>query len=158
MIRILPLIFILIVSPAFAIDLTLPDRDITPGVATDLTLKQICGKKWGKDHRAVTEAMKRHVFAAYGLSGNTDKACKPDKHGRHFEIDHLASRELGGADDVKNLWPQCYSGKWNAVLKDKLENRLHKEVCAGNITLEEAQKGIISNWQTMYIRYYGEPK
>jgi hypothetical protein len=56
----------------------------------------------------VTAAMKRKVFARYGLKGNTDRACKRDAHGRRCEIDHSISRELGGADDVDNLWPQPY--------------------------------------------------
>ena len=116
----------------------IPDAKLTPGVArTDLTVQAICKKKWGKDARMVTAAMKRQVFRNYGFSGNADPSCAPDKNGRHFEIDHLVSRELGGADDVKNLWPECYSGKWGASVKDKLENRLHKEVCAGNITLSQ---------------------
>ena len=32
---------------------------------------------------------------------------------------------------------------WNAALKDKLENRLHKEMCAGNITLDEAREMLV---------------
>src|SRR5262245_45157157 len=126
-------------TPAIARDL--PDPKLTPGVAVKISIKELCTKKWGKDHRAVTAAMKQQVFEAYGMSGNDDRACTPDKHGRRCEIDHLISRELGGADDVKNLWPQPYGSKpWNAVMKDRVENRLHKEVCAGNITLEQAQK------------------
>lgn len=119
----------------------------------DLTTKKVCATKWGKDHRAVTAAMKRQVFENYGLSGNHDPSCKTDAHGRHFEIDHLISRELAGADDVKNLWPQCYSGTWNAVMKDRLENRLHKLVCDGTMQLEQAQDAISSNWIEAYKRY-----
>lgn len=144
---------------AQARDLTLPDHDLTPGVVTDLTVQQICKKKWGKDRRAVTEAMKRHVFAAYGLSGNDDEACTPDRHKRRCEIDHLISRELGGADDERNLWPQPYGSlPWNAVRKDRVENRLHVEVCAGTITLEQAQKEIAEDYRVPYRRYFGEPK
>jgi hypothetical protein len=140
-------------------DLTLPDHELTPGVTVKLTVKQICAKKWGKDARAVTAAMKRQVFESYGLSGNDDESCTPDQHGRHCEVDHLISRELGGADDVKNLWPQPYGSQpWNAVRKDRVENRLHKEVCAGNITLEQAQKEIAEDYRVPYRRYFGEPK
>jgi hypothetical protein len=140
-------------------DLTLPDPKLTPGVATDLTAKQICGKKWGHDRRFVTEAMKREVFKSYGLTGNDDDSwCHLDEHGRRFEIDHLVSRELGGKDAVKNLWPQCYSGKFNATNKDRLENRLHKEVCNGNLSLKRAQSLIRSDWVATYRRYFGEPE
>jgi hypothetical protein len=69
--------------------------------------------------------MKGQVFENCGYTGNDDPRCVPAGN-RHCEIDHLISRELGGADEVANLWPQSYGGQpWNAVLKDKLENRLH---------------------------------
>jgi hypothetical protein len=68
----------------------------------------ICAKSWGRDARHVMAKMERKVFERYGLTGNADKACKRDAHGRRCEIDHLVSRELGGADDVLNLWPQPY--------------------------------------------------
>ncbi len=98
------------------------------------------------------------MFESYGLTGNKDKACKPDKHGRRCELDHLVSRELGGADDVLNIWPQPYGSKpWNAVLKDRIENRLHKEVCSGAISLSQAQDEIRSDWRVPYRRYFGNP-
>jgi len=91
------------------------------------------------------------VFASYGFAKlNKDKRCP-------CEIDHLISRELGGADDVKNLWPQPYRGRWNAHLKDRLENQLHKEVCAGRLKLGDAQKGIAADWTKLYRGYYGSP-
>lgn len=140
-------------------DDTVPNLALTPGVArAGLTTVKICSTKWGKDVRHVTEAMKREVFAAYGMSGNDDPRCIP--HGaQRCEIDHLVSRELGGADDVKNLWPQPYGTQpWNALLKDKLENRLHKEMCAGRITLKQAQAMLVNDWRIAYRRYYGEPQ
>lgn len=149
-------------SPAAAQILPqLPNHLVTPGLArTDLTLKKICTTKWGKDARHVTAAMKKQVFSAYGLSGNTDPACIPDARGRHCEIDHLISRELGGADDVRNLWPQPYGSQpWNAVRKDCVETRLHKEVCAKNpaMTLKQAQDAIRSDWTAAYLRFYDHP-
>lgn len=132
-----------------------PDPRLTPGdCRTDITLEELCKTKWGKDARKVTAAMKLQVFHSYGYTGNADRSCKGK---RHWEIDHSCSRELGGKDTVENLWPQCYAGTWNAVMKDRLENRLHKEVCAGTLTLIEAQDGIKSDWRIMYRRYFGEP-
>jgi hypothetical protein len=129
----------------------LPDSTLTPGACKSMDIHTLCTTKWGKDARHVTAAMKAKVFQEYGLTDNSDTSdCEPDKHGRHHEVDHLCSRELGGEDVVENLWPQCYSGKWNAVMKDRLENRLHKEVCAGEITLPEAQRAITSDWIKAY--------
>jgi hypothetical protein len=65
---------------------------------------------------------------------------------------------LGGADEVKNLWPQAYgTSPWNAVLKEKLENRLNKEMCVGNITLKQAQDALVHDWRKAYEKYYGQP-
>jgi hypothetical protein len=100
--------------------------------------------------------MKLQVFRSYGFTGNKDRACKSK---RHWEIDHVCSRELGGKDTIANLFPQCYGAplEYNAAMKDRVENRLHKEVCAGNITLKQAQDEITSDWRVPYRRYFGEP-
>ena len=62
--------------------------------------------------------------------------------------------ELGGSNDIANLWPEPYSGtEWNARKKDVLENKLHKLVCDKTITLQKAQHDISSNWITAYKLY-----
>jgi len=151
----------MLVAPtgARAVELTLPDSQMTPGLArSGLSEQTICATKWGQDARHVTQAMKDKVFSEYGLTGNDDPACVPDAHGRHCEIDHLISRELGGADDVRNLWPQPYGTEpWNAARKDRLENRLHKEVCAGRLSLTAARKEISTDWRKPYVQYFGQP-
>jgi 5-methylcytosine-specific restriction endonuclease McrA len=53
-----------------------------------------------------------------GKNGNTVK--------EGCEVDHLISRELGGADATDNLWPQPYTQHPGAHEKDRLENQLHK--------------------------------
>src|SRR5437879_9784796 len=109
---------VLLAFSALALAGDLPDLAKTPGVVRqELTVAQICKTAWGRDRRHVTEAMKREVFAAYRMTN--------DKPPCPCEVDHLVSRELGGADELHNLWPQAFGTKWNAHLKDKLENRLH---------------------------------
>ncbi len=81
--------------------------------------------------------MKQQVFDRYGYSGYDDARCIHDTGGKTCEIDHLISRELGGADDLDNLWPQSHGGHWNAHHKDTLENRLNEEMCAGRIGLQK---------------------
>jgi hypothetical protein len=137
----------------------IPDAMKTPGVArTELSKSTICTTKWGQDERHVTAAMKAQVFALYDYSGNEDARCVADAHGKTCEIDHLISRELGGADDIKNLWPQAYgTTPWNAHLKDKLENRLHRELCANHVSLQEARDSLVNDWRVAYRKYYGDP-
>ncbi|MDB5923522.1 MAG: hypothetical protein JWN13_2458 [Betaproteobacteria bacterium] len=73
------------------------------------------------------------------------------------ELDHLISIELGGADTVDNIWPQC--GPKGVVRdhryfhqKDLVENWLAREVRAGRIELEAAQRGIASDWTQFIAR------
>jgi hypothetical protein len=117
---------------------------VTPGVVAinDKTGKpftgaETCAIKWGKDRRHVTLKMRKHVFAAYGI---------PYAQHARYEVDHLISRELGGADEEANLWPEPWDGPHGAHAKDRLENALHRAVCAGTLTLLEAQAAIRSDW------------
>lgn len=107
--------------------LTRPDPALTPGVVRDLTVEQICATTWGHDRRHVTVAMKQRVARAYGL---------PWAQRRFMEFDHLIPRSLGGADDVRNLWPQPLGA---ARLKDRREQQLSRAVCVGTVSLEAAQ-------------------
>jgi len=68
------------------------------------------------------------------------------------KVDHLISRELGGADAEDNLWPQPYTQHPGAHEKDWLENELHKGVCAGKITLKDAQDEIKGDWYKAYLK------
>jgi hypothetical protein len=55
-------------------------------------------------------------------------------------------------DTPANLWPQPYTQHPGAHEKDWLENRLHKEVCNGDITLEGAQEEIKTDWYAAYLK------
>lgn len=147
-----------IVFSAFAHADLLPDPKVTPGIArTDMTVEEICAKKWGEDVRHVTAKMKRQIFANYGYTGNDDPRCIPDDSNRHCELDHLIGRQFGGADDISNMWPQSYGGEWSAVDKDRLENKLRKMVCDTNeLTLEEAQDEIKTDWIASYKKHFGD--
>ena len=75
------------------------------------------------------------------------------KKGVCCEVDHLISLELGGSNRLRNLWPEPYNIVWNAHVKDRLENRLHQMVCAGELDLTTAQQAIASDWIAAYKRY-----
>jgi hypothetical protein len=66
-------------------------------------------------------------------------------HKTKSEEDHLVSLELGGSNDITNLWPEV--GKLPNP-KDKVENDLHDAVCSGQVSLSAAQEAIASNWET----------
>ena len=73
-----------------------------------------------------------------------------------YEEDHLVSLELGGSPrDEANLWPEPYNAPEGAKVKDVVENRLHKMVCAGQLSLIDAQNAIATNWWVAYQTYVG---
>lgn len=114
-----------------------PNALMTPGDTLTVSLKALCTPGYSSGVRNVTESEKRAVFKEYGI----------DPKSGHYEIDHLISLELGGSNSVTNLWPQSYESQpFNAHVKDKLEDRLHSEVCHGQITLQHAQGEISSDW------------
>lgn len=119
-----------------------PDPSLTPGVTTHVTLADICTPGYAGKHRAVSEKTKKAVFADYGI-----------KPSGLFEIDHLISLELGGSNDIRNLWPQSYHTKSNAHMKDALENRLHWLVCHRKLSLGDAQHEISTDWIAAYDKY-----
>lgn len=123
----------------------LPDPKLTPGDTLPVTKDQLCVPGYAGKTRNVSEAMKRAVYAEYGITTPPGQT----------EIDHLISLELGGSNDIKNLWPESYlTQPWNARVKDALEDVLHADVCAGTITLQDAQAQIRSNWIDAYKRRF----
>lgn len=84
-------------------------------------------------------------MARYGLPGSLGD----------YELDHLISLELGGnPKDPTNLWMEPYNASipdGGAKVKDTVENTLHKEVCAGTITLIRAQTIIATDWYACHL-------
>jgi hypothetical protein len=136
----------------------LPNTRLTPGVTRPLSHATICSTIWSRDRRFVSAKMKLGIYHRYGLIGPRDRACVPDAHGRRCEIDHLIPRSLGGADDVKNLWPQPFGTRpWNAARKDRLEVKLSRLVCASKLKLITARRMLVKDYRIAYRRYIGNP-
>jgi hypothetical protein len=121
-----------------------PRVSLTPGLARNVTWAQVCSDR---PRVSVVPANLRHqVFEEYGLR---------DAGPRVFEVDYLITPELGGAEDIRNLWPQPYSATvWNARVKDALEEHLHQMVCAGQLDLTVAQHDIATDWIAAYKKYF----
>jgi len=131
----------------------LPDAKLTPGaIRTEATKDNLCPIAHTPGLRNVTSTEKNQVYAEYGIKPHQGFCAVAEG----CEVDHLISLEIGGSNDVTNLWPQQYSGTvWNAHVKDKLENKLHALVCAGTITLADAQTEIRTNWIAAYQKHIG---
>ncbi len=118
----------------------LPNPKLTPGAVRTTNTKEVCSTTT-KQFRNTTEAMKKQACAEYKIAD-----CPKEKV---MEIDHLISLELGGADEIANLWPQLATypdGSPGFHVKDKLENDLHRLVCAGKMKLTDAQECIRTDW------------
>lgn len=113
------------------------DRSCTPGTRFRATAEEVCRPGWASEHRHVSPALKRRVYLRYGIRRHAPYS---------YEVDHLVSLELGGDNSVRNLWPEPYAGSHGARAKDKLENRLHKAVCHGKMSLRTAQRKIARDW------------
>jgi hypothetical protein len=120
-------------------------RSVTPGETRPITLHEVCEyEKAEVISRDIPEDKQRAVFAMYGIQS--------PKAGQ-FEVDYLITPDLGGAESIRNLWPQPYSARWNAHVKDELEQRLHELVCSGQLDLATAQHDIAVDWIAAYKKY-----
>ena len=132
-------------------DFTMPNPKLTPGDTMPVTLEELCTVGYTKKVRNVPDRIRKQVFQSYGLAHNRDQWCDRPQG---CELDHLISLELGGSNDIKNLWPEPYQGvDLNAHTKDRLENKLHKMVCKGEISLEQAQQEIATDWVKAFHKY-----
>ena len=124
----------------------MPDPNLTPGATLPVASGDICVSGYSKKVRNVPADIKQQVYAEYGITSR-----QPGE----YEVDHLISLELGGSNSIKNLWPESYvTQPWNAHVKDKLENELHAEVCAGKIDLPTAQHEIATDWIASYKKHF----
>ena len=126
----------------------LPNPQLTPGDALDVTKADVCTPGYAGKVRDVPTSVKNQVYREYGITSHPAGA---------YEVDHLISLELGGSNSIKNLWPESYTGAWNAHIKDKLEDKMHQLVCAGSLDMKTAQQEISTDWVSAYTKYLGQP-
>jgi hypothetical protein len=133
-----------------------PDPRLTPG-ALDPNVTQddigvtICVVGWTDTIRpsvSYTDSLKVEQIAQYGYN---------DTNPADYEEDHLVPLELGGAPtDPRNLWPEPLTASLpdgrdtGAAAKDTFENQLAREVCAGTMTLAQAQAETGAQWVHFY--------
>lgn len=133
----------------------IPDPKCTPGaINTTLTADVL------RDPRFRTSCVRDNLTTAQEKTRTYSwyRITHPDNNRgvtQTCELDHLISLELGGADSLENIWPQC--GPSDVVLrerffkqKDAVENYLAKQVREGRIKLKDAQEGISRDW-TQYL-------
>jgi hypothetical protein len=124
---------------------TVPNPSLTPGATVLLGRGEIC-RETNANNKPVPVALQRKVFDEYGIGSAEPRA---------YEVDYLITPALGGADDIRNLWPESSSATvWNAQVKDELEGHLRNLVCGGQLDLATAQSEIAANWIGAYKKYF----
>ena len=124
---------------------SVPDAYLTPGATRPISQREVCEAGEPTVQEAPV-ALQRAVFREYGIAHPKARA---------YEVDYLITPELGGASDIRNLWPQPYfTTVWNAHVKDALEERLRLMVCQGGLDLATAQHDLSRDWIAAYKKYF----
>ncbi len=130
------LIAIILPTASFAY----PQGTINRNVRQSNIHTTVCVPNWTDTIRpswSYTNRIKKLQMKELGLPGTT----------LDYQEDHIISLSLGGhPKDIENLYPQPWAGPNGAHAKDVVERRLHRQLCAGTITLEQARQRI-SAWQ-----------
>jgi hypothetical protein len=131
-----------------------PDPRCTPGgFNPSIGVATLQNPAWrtGCVRNCQTSEQEKHI--AYGWYG-VKKPRRNYGSRQVCELDHLVPLELGGADGLGNIWPQC--GPDGVALdqryfkmKDRVEDYLAEEVRTGKMPLRAAQRGIAEDW----VRY-----
>lgn len=120
----------------------LADSACTPGALLATGTKDaICQSGYSSSVRNVPTSVKSQLYAEYGIAHHSPG---------QYEVDHLVSLELGGSNEISNLWPELASPKPGFHEKDQVENYMHAQVCSGAISLQQAQIEIATNWLAVY--------
>jgi hypothetical protein len=124
-----------------------PDPSCTPGVIDPAVTQEnlfetVCKSGYTATVRppvSYTNTLKKQQIEDYSYADNSM---------HDYEEDHFISLELGGSPkDPKNLWPEPHA---SLNEKDKVENYLHSQLCAGSITLAQAQEAVSKKWYEVY--------
>ncbi len=132
-----------------------PDPRCTPGgINPRVTVAMLRSPGWRTGcirNQETSERKKHQTYRWYGI----EEPRKNYEATQVCELDHLVPLELGGADGLGNIWPEC--GPSHVALedryfkvKDRVEDYLAHEVKSGRMPLREAQRGIAENW-TQYL-------
>jgi hypothetical protein len=75
---------------------------------------------------------------------------------KNYHEDHLVPLCAGGhPTDARNLWPQRLEGDWNYKVKDQLETAVCKNLCSGDMTLDQAQSMFREpDWTKVFLKFY----
>lgn len=117
----------------------LPDPQCTPGKANPgVKATHICTPGFDKSVHDPSDKLKRKALEMYGETPGASR------------IDNLIPLELGGSNDIRNLWPARAEPRPGLNEKNAAEKYLRRQVCQGHMALEDAQRLIATDWMAVY--------
>lgn len=132
----------------------IPDHERTPGainpeITQDNIAQTVCTPGYTKRIRppsSYTNRLKAHQMHELDLPGSV----------HDYHEDHLVPLCVGGhPSDPRNLWPEPIAGRWSTSVKDQLESSVCRQVCRGDITLEEGRAIFLArDWTREYVKYF----
>jgi hypothetical protein len=124
----------------------IPNGELTPGATDRSSVQDVCSAGVSTNDPDVPDPVKREVLKEYGLTNVSIDS---------YQIDYLVTPQLGGAPNIRNLWPEpSLNTVWNSRVKDELEDRLHYLVCSGQLDLATAQYELSHDWVAAYKKYF----
>jgi hypothetical protein len=132
-----------------------PDSTCTPGAVNPTVTAEILRNRAFRTgclrNLATSEQHKSVTYEWYGVPHPSNNSGPT----QICELDHYVPLELGGADTLDNIWPQCGPAGVKLEqryfkMKDTVENYLTWAVKSGRMELSIAQRGIASDW-TQYL-------
>jgi len=118
----------------------LPSNYKTPGATMKANNAQICAADFTSQAKPVAGWQRAEALERYGL--------RPDNF--TGDLDHLVPVSLGGSNDPDNLWPFHAQGDFTLDAKNALAAKLRDMVCAGKISLKDAQDAFKKDWTKAY--------
>ena len=115
----------------------------TPGAAAKVKMEQLCAPDFAASLKPVSNWQRREALERYGV--------RPE--GFSGDLDHVVPAVLGGTNDPDNLWPFHASGSYTLEAKQALAIKLHDMVCAGSMSLKDAQDAFRKDWTKAYQRH-----
>jgi len=88
-------LFLAVAAPVLAGEPPIaPDPTLTPGAVLTTNATTVCQPDYAKSFRHTSGKVEERVYREYGITKEQRAG------GSHFEVDHLISLQLGGADVV----------------------------------------------------------
>lgn len=120
---------------------TYPNPILTPGNVLTMDSDLLCIPGESEKLNNVPESMIKQVFKNYNIKYPTTK---------EYAVDHFIPLNLGGSNDIKNLWPQGATPLPGYKEKNIAEKYLYTLMCNKTINISEAQQRIKTDWVLVY--------